>query len=127
VGVSLLDRIRELKERHARLERALDDEISRPRPKQEEIAALKRRKLLIKDQIAEFGGIAGEQQPASPAWQQGSFEASEDETEAAAAFAAAAAELLAAANDALAEIRQERAETRLLLDRLEARLALSDG
>jgi hypothetical protein len=121
--MSLADRLRELKERHARLARALDDEISRPRPTQEEIAALKRRKLRMKDEIANFGGVA--EQPTPPAWQPGSFEATQ--AEAAAAFAAAAAQLLTAANDALAAIRRERDETRLLLDRLEARLAPSHG
>ncbi len=51
----------------------------------------------------------------------------QDEGEAAAAFAAAAAKLLNTVEDTLADMRRGGEETRLLLDRLEAQLAKSQG
>ena len=49
--MSLQDRIEALKERHAMLERAIDEENARPLPNQEAIADLKRQKLRIKDEL----------------------------------------------------------------------------
>jgi hypothetical protein len=46
------DRIEELKEKHASLERAIDEESRRPLPDQAAIHDLKRQKLRIKDEIA---------------------------------------------------------------------------
>jgi hypothetical protein len=45
------DRIEALREQHAALERAIDEENKHPFPKQETISDLKRQKLRIKDQI----------------------------------------------------------------------------
>jgi hypothetical protein len=47
----LQDRIEALKEKHAMLDRALDEESHRPLPNQEAIYDLKRQKLRIKDEI----------------------------------------------------------------------------
>lgn len=41
-----------LKERHAALERAIDDEVQRPLPDSIALQTLKRRKLRIKDEIS---------------------------------------------------------------------------
>ena len=49
--MSLQDRIEALKEKHAALERALDEENKRPLPSQDAIYDLKRQKLRIKDEI----------------------------------------------------------------------------
>jgi hypothetical protein len=49
--MSLQDRIEALKARHAALERALDEENSRPLPSQDTISDLKRQKLRIKDEL----------------------------------------------------------------------------
>ena len=49
--MSLQDRIEALKEKHAELERALDEENKRPLPSQDAIYDLKRQKLRIKDEI----------------------------------------------------------------------------
>jgi hypothetical protein len=49
--MSSQDRIEELRERHAALERAIDEENSRPFPNQDAISDLKRQKLRIKDEI----------------------------------------------------------------------------
>lgn len=43
---------------HARLERALKDERSRPRPDDREIARIKKMKLAIKDRLSLFGGAS---------------------------------------------------------------------
>jgi hypothetical protein len=48
------DRIEALKEKHASLERALDEEIHRPLPDQAAIYDLKRQKLRIKDEIVQL-------------------------------------------------------------------------
>lgn len=45
------DRIAALKERHAALERAIDEENRRPLPNDDLITDLKRQKLRIKDQL----------------------------------------------------------------------------
>jgi hypothetical protein len=45
------DRIEALKEKHASLERAIDEEAGRPLPDQAAIYDLKRQKLRIKDEI----------------------------------------------------------------------------
>ncbi|HUC09681.1 MAG TPA: YdcH family protein [Stellaceae bacterium] len=45
------DRIEALKERHAALERAIDEENRRPAPNDDVISDLKRQKLRIKDEI----------------------------------------------------------------------------
>jgi hypothetical protein len=49
--MSLQDRIGELKEQHAALERAIDEENARPLPNDDAISDLKRQKLRIKDEI----------------------------------------------------------------------------
>jgi hypothetical protein len=50
--MSVQDRIEALREKHALLERALDEEIHRPLPNQATVHDLKRQKLRIKDQIS---------------------------------------------------------------------------
>ncbi len=45
------DRIEALREKHASLERALDEEAHRPMPDQGAIYDLKRQKLRVKDEI----------------------------------------------------------------------------
>ena len=52
--MSLQDRIEALKEKHAALERALDEEIKRPLPNQDAVHDLKRQKLRIKDEICQL-------------------------------------------------------------------------
>ena len=47
-------RIEELERKHATLEEKLDSETHRPLPDQQVIAELKRKKLRLKDQIAEM-------------------------------------------------------------------------
>ena len=49
--MSVQDRIEALKERHASLERAIDEEVHRPFPNHDAITDLKRQKLRIKDEI----------------------------------------------------------------------------
>jgi hypothetical protein len=49
--MSQLDRIEALREKHASLERAIDEEVHRPLPDQSAIYDLKRQKLRIKDEI----------------------------------------------------------------------------
>jgi len=49
--MSQLDRIEALREKHALLERAIDEEAHRPLPDQAAIYDLKRQKLRIKDEI----------------------------------------------------------------------------
>jgi hypothetical protein len=49
--MSVEDRIGTLREQHASLERALDEETHRPFPNHEAITDLKRQKLKIKDEI----------------------------------------------------------------------------
>lgn len=48
------DRIEALREKHAMLERALDEETHRPMPDQSAIYDLKRQKLRIKDEIVQL-------------------------------------------------------------------------
>src|SRR5690348_10536320 len=50
-SMPLQDRIEALREKHASLERAIDEEIHHPFPNQEAISDLKRQKLRIKDEI----------------------------------------------------------------------------
>jgi hypothetical protein len=45
------DRIEALKEKHAALERAIDEENCRPLPNDDVLSELKRQKLRIKDEI----------------------------------------------------------------------------
>ena len=52
--MSLHDRIEALREKHASLERALDEEFHRPMPNQDTVHDLKRQKLRIKDEIFEL-------------------------------------------------------------------------
>ena len=54
--MSVQDRIEALREKHALLERALDEEIHRPLPNQEAVHDLKRQKLRIKDEIFHWSG-----------------------------------------------------------------------
>jgi hypothetical protein len=49
--MSVQDRIEALREKHASLERALDEEVHRPLPNQDTVHDLKRQKLRIKDEI----------------------------------------------------------------------------
>ena len=49
--MSLQDRIEALREKHASLDRALDEENKRPLPNQDAVHDLKRQKLRIKDEI----------------------------------------------------------------------------
>ena len=49
--MSVQDRVEALREKHASLERAIDEENHRPLPNQEAIHDLKRQKLRIKDEI----------------------------------------------------------------------------
>ncbi|MGH7059601.1 MAG: YdcH family protein [Stellaceae bacterium] len=49
--MSLQDRIEALKEQHAALERAIDEENRHPLPNQDAISDLKRQKLRIKDEL----------------------------------------------------------------------------
>jgi len=51
IGMSVQDRIEALREKHASLERAIDEEVHRPLPNQETVHDLKRQKLRIKDEI----------------------------------------------------------------------------
>ncbi len=50
-GMSMQDRIEALREKHALLDRAIDEETHRPLPNQEAIYDLKRQKLRIKDEL----------------------------------------------------------------------------
>src|SRR5579862_6653452 len=52
--MSQQDRIETLKEKHASLERAIDEETHRPLPDQAAIYDLKRQKLRIKDEIVQL-------------------------------------------------------------------------
>ena len=45
------DRIEALKAKHAELERAIDEENSRPLPNRDAVSDLKRQKLRVKDEI----------------------------------------------------------------------------
>lgn len=49
--MSVQDRIEALREKHASLDRAIDEEIHRPHPNHDAITDLKRQKLRIKDEI----------------------------------------------------------------------------
>jgi len=50
--MTVQDRIESLRERHASLERALDEEVHRPFPNHDAVTDLKRQKLRIKDEIS---------------------------------------------------------------------------
>jgi hypothetical protein len=50
--MSLDERITSLKAKHQSLELALEEEITRPRPDDIQIASIKKQKLAIKDEIA---------------------------------------------------------------------------
>ncbi len=52
--MSVQDRIEALREKHALLDRAIDEEMHRPLPNQDTIHDLKRQKLRIKDQIVQL-------------------------------------------------------------------------
>ncbi|HZK89921.1 MAG TPA: YdcH family protein [Stellaceae bacterium] len=52
--MSQQDRIEALKEKHATLERAIDEETHRPLPDQAAIYDLKRQKLRVKDEIVQL-------------------------------------------------------------------------
>ena len=49
--MSLQDRIEAIKAKHAELERAIDDENSRPLPNRDAVSDLKRQKLRIKAEM----------------------------------------------------------------------------
>ena len=50
--MATVDHIEALKMKHASLEQAIDQENTRPHPDDDGICSLKKRKLMIKDQIA---------------------------------------------------------------------------
>jgi hypothetical protein len=52
--MSSQDRIEALRERHAALERAIDEENKHPFPNRDAISDLKRQKLRIKDELAQL-------------------------------------------------------------------------
>ena len=52
--MSVQDRIEALREKHASLDRAIDEETHRPLPNHDAITDLKRQKLRIKDEIAQL-------------------------------------------------------------------------
>jgi hypothetical protein len=52
--MSVQDRIEALREKHASLERAIDEEVHRPLPNHDTITDLKRQKLRIKDEISQL-------------------------------------------------------------------------
>ena len=52
--MSSQDRIETLRERHAALERAIDEESRHPFPNQDAISDLKRQKLRIKDELVQL-------------------------------------------------------------------------
>ncbi|HEY2540360.1 MAG TPA: YdcH family protein [Stellaceae bacterium] len=52
--MSCKERIEALKEKHAALERAIEEENSHPQPNDETISGLKRQKLRIKDEICQL-------------------------------------------------------------------------
>jgi hypothetical protein len=54
VRMSSQDRIEALRERHAALERAIDEENKHPFPNQHAISDLKRQKLRIKDELVQL-------------------------------------------------------------------------
>lgn len=49
--MSLQDRLQALREQHAALDRAIEEETRRPLPNQDAVHDLKRQKLRIKDEI----------------------------------------------------------------------------
>ena len=49
--MSVKDHIEALREKHATLERAIEEEVHRPLPNHDTISDLKRQKLRIKDEI----------------------------------------------------------------------------
>ena len=49
--MSVQDRVEALREKHASLERAIEEESHRPFPNQDAITDLKRQKLRLKDEI----------------------------------------------------------------------------
>lgn len=53
-GLTLEDRIKSLEEKHSELDSALKEEEARPLPDSLAIATLKRRKLAIKDELADL-------------------------------------------------------------------------
>lgn len=50
--MATVDHIEALRMKHASLEQAIDQESTRPHPDDDAICSLKKRKLMIKDQIA---------------------------------------------------------------------------
>ncbi|WP_096702070.1 YdcH family protein [Magnetospirillum sp. 15-1] len=53
--MSLHDRVESLKAKHAALENAIETETRRPLPDNTQIHDLKRKKLLIKDELSRIG------------------------------------------------------------------------
>lgn len=56
--MSTVDHIEALKTKHASLEQAISQENARPHPDDDAICSLKKRKLMIKDQIARLSSSA---------------------------------------------------------------------
>jgi hypothetical protein len=55
--MSTVDQIESLKEKHQSLEQAIAQESLRPHPDDDTICSLKKRKLLLKDQIARLSTL----------------------------------------------------------------------
>ena len=53
--MTAVDLVNDLKNRHAELEKTIEDEIARPHPDQEVVVSLKKEKLRIKDELAHLG------------------------------------------------------------------------
>ena len=49
------DQVMDLKNRHAELEKTIQDEIGRPLPDQDIVVSLKKEKLRIKDELVSLG------------------------------------------------------------------------
>ncbi|MDA0652885.1 MAG: YdcH family protein [Proteobacteria bacterium] len=49
------NQVTDLKNRHATLEKTIQDEIARPHPDQDIVVSLKKEKLRIKDELVELG------------------------------------------------------------------------
>jgi hypothetical protein len=56
--MSTVDHIEALKAKHASLEHAIDQESTRPHPDDDAICSLKKRKLMIKDEIVRLSGAS---------------------------------------------------------------------
>ena len=53
--MTVADEVMDLKNRHAELEKTIEDEIGRPHPDQNIVVSLKKEKLRIKDELVGLG------------------------------------------------------------------------